>query len=148
MGHAPPPPPVRRVKQIEKKTFNVHTNNHFDTRIFKNLPHTLCPVVSLRSLALPPPPPYASDCVQWFEWPYYEFDWQEFKIDREILYKKRHLMCKKIILIHEFSKISHPLPTLCPPKHTPSAHCVASLPRFAPPPRFWMTDRRDTQGIV
>ena len=66
MGHAPPPPPPvdRRVKQIEKRHLMCKKNNHFDTQIFKNLPHTLCPVVSLRSLALPPPPPYASDCVQ------------------------------------------------------------------------------------
>ena len=29
--------------------------------------------------------------IVWFEWPFYEFDWQEFKIDREILYYKNLL---------------------------------------------------------
>ena len=43
-------------------------------------------------------------------------------------------MQKKVILIHEFSKISLPWEgDPPPPTHTPSAHSVSSLPRFAPP---------------
>ena len=51
------------------------------------------------------------------------FDWQEFKIDREVI----SLNSKKLRFDYEFSKISHPLPTLWPPNtHT--------LSLFAPPP--------------